>query len=81
MSPYLTACTGMDALVDAIEVYVSTANSPLYDLHALETVRLISANLLSVLFVDNEEILVDLGKEILESLGYAVTNYLSLRIQ
>jgi alcohol dehydrogenase class IV len=39
----------MDALVHAIEAYVSTANSPLYDLHALEAVRLISANLLSVL--------------------------------
>jgi alcohol dehydrogenase len=49
MSPYLTACTGMDALVHAIEAYVSTANSPLYDLHALEAVRLISANLLPVL--------------------------------
>jgi alcohol dehydrogenase len=49
MSPYLTACTGMDALVHAIEAYVSTANSPLYDLHALEAVRLISANLPSVL--------------------------------
>ena len=49
MSPYLTACTGMDALVHAIEAYVSTASSPLYDLHALEAVRLISANLLSVL--------------------------------
>ncbi len=49
MSPYLTACTGMDALVHAIEAYVSTANSPLSDLHALEAVRLIGANLLSVL--------------------------------
>jgi alcohol dehydrogenase len=49
MSPYLTACTGMDALVHAIEAYVSTANSPLYDIHALEAVRLISANLLSIL--------------------------------
>jgi alcohol dehydrogenase class IV len=39
----------MDALVHAIEAYVSTANSPLYDLHALEAVRLISANLLPVL--------------------------------
>lgn len=49
MSPYLTACTGMDALVHAIEAYVSTANSPLYDIHALAAVRLISTNLLSVL--------------------------------
>jgi alcohol dehydrogenase len=54
MSPYLTACTGMDALVHAIEAYVSTASSPLYDLHALEAVRLISANLLSVLINPND---------------------------
>jgi alcohol dehydrogenase len=49
MNPYLTACTGMDAMVHAIEAYVSTANSPLYDVHALEAVRLISSNLLPVL--------------------------------
>lgn len=54
MNPYLTACTGMDALVHAIEAYVSTANSPLYDLHALEAIRLISANLLSVLASPND---------------------------
>lgn len=41
MSSYLTACTGMDALVHAIEAYVSTANWPLLDLHALEAVRLV----------------------------------------
>lgn len=45
MSPYLTACTGMDALVHGIEAYVSNASSPLTDLHALEAVRLVSANL------------------------------------
>lgn len=55
MPPYLTACTGMDALVHAIEAYVSTANSPLYDLHATEAIRLISANLLPVL-VDPDNI-------------------------
>lgn len=41
----LTAATGIDALVHAIEAYVSTASSPITDLHALEAVRLISANL------------------------------------
>ncbi len=57
MPSYLTACTGMDALVHAIEAYVSTANSPLYDLHALEAIRLISANLLPVLIdPDNIEL-------------------------
>lgn len=49
MSPYLTACTGMDALVHAVEAYVSTANSPLLDLHALEAVRLVCDNLPKVL--------------------------------
>lgn len=45
MPPYLTACTGMDALVHAVEAYVSTANSPLLDLHALEAIRLVATNL------------------------------------
>ena len=46
MDPYLTACTGMDALVHAVEAYVSNASSPLTDLHALQAIRLIGANLL-----------------------------------
>jgi len=46
MDPYLTACTGIDALVHAIEAFVSTGSSPLTDVHALEAVRLISGNLL-----------------------------------
>lgn len=45
MDSYLTACTGMDALVHAIEAYVSNAHSPVTDLHALEAVRLVAANL------------------------------------
>jgi alcohol dehydrogenase class IV len=45
MDPYLTACTGMDALVHAIEAYVSDAHSPLYDIHALEAIRLITRHL------------------------------------
>jgi len=45
MDPYLTACTGMDALVHAIEAIVSTASSPLTDIHAFEAIRLISKNL------------------------------------
>lgn len=49
MSNYLTACTGMDALVHAIEAYVSTANSPITDLHALNAIKLIHVNLLNVL--------------------------------
>ena len=45
MDAHLTACSGMDALVHAIEAYVSTASSPLLDLHALEAIRLIAGNL------------------------------------
>ncbi len=46
MDPFLTACTGLDALVHAIEAFVSSGHSPLTDIHALEAMRLISSNLL-----------------------------------
>jgi alcohol dehydrogenase class IV len=46
MSDYLTACTGMDALVHAMEAYVSNAHSPITDLHALEAVRLVAGNMI-----------------------------------
>lgn len=49
MDAYLTACTGLDALVHAIEAFVSQANGPVSDLHALEAVRLIHGNLLACL--------------------------------
>lgn len=45
MSPYLSACTGMDALTHAIEAYVSQANSTFSDLYALEAIRIISSNI------------------------------------
>ncbi len=45
MNRDLTGCTGMDALVHAVEAYVSDAHSPVTDLHALEAVRLVTANL------------------------------------
>lgn len=41
MDDFLTACTGVDALVHAIEAYVSTGSGPLTDSHALEAIRLI----------------------------------------
>ncbi|MBL0715734.1 MAG: iron-containing alcohol dehydrogenase [Desulfosarcina sp.] len=49
MDAYLTACTGMDALVHAIEALVSNTSSPLTDLHALEAIRLIHRFLPEVL--------------------------------
>jgi alcohol dehydrogenase class IV len=45
MDPYLTACTGMDALVHAIEAVVSTASSPITDIHAFQAIRLVRRNL------------------------------------
>jgi alcohol dehydrogenase len=45
MDPYLTACTGIDALTHAIEAYVSTASSPVVDVHALAAIALVWNNI------------------------------------
>jgi alcohol dehydrogenase class IV len=45
MAPYLTACTGVDALTHAVEAYVSTASSPVVDVHALAGIGLVWNNL------------------------------------
>lgn len=45
MNPYLTACTGMDALTHAIEAYVSTVSSPITDLHALKAIEMVNTYL------------------------------------
>lgn len=45
MDAELTACTGVDALVHAVEAYVSDAQSPITNLHALEAVRLVTQNI------------------------------------
>jgi len=41
MDPYLTACTGVDAMVHAIEAYVSTGSGALTDMYALNAIKLI----------------------------------------
>jgi alcohol dehydrogenase len=57
MDPYLTACTGIDALVHAIEAFVSLAHSHIMDLHALEAIRLISKHLTrAIAEPDNQEL-------------------------
>ncbi|MBA3010949.1 MAG: iron-containing alcohol dehydrogenase [Proteobacteria bacterium] len=45
MDPYLTACTGMDALAHAVEAFASTAASKITDVHALEAIRLLTTHL------------------------------------
>lgn len=45
MDPFLTACTGVDALVHAIEAFVSTGSGSMTDMHALDAIRLINNHL------------------------------------
>jgi alcohol dehydrogenase len=45
MDPGLTACTGIDALAHGIEAFVSTASSPVVDVHALAAIRGVKENL------------------------------------
>lgn len=45
VSPYLTAATGMDAFSHGVEAYVSNASSFITDIFALNSIRLISQNL------------------------------------
>jgi len=49
MDRHLSLCTGIDALVHAVEAYVSSAGSDLTDLHALEAIRLLHRHLPEVL--------------------------------
>ncbi|MDY7220343.1 alcohol dehydrogenase-like regulatory protein ErcA [Denitrificimonas sp. JX-1] len=49
MDSFLAACTGIDALVHAIEAFVSVGSGPLTDTHALEAMRLISGNLVDMI--------------------------------
>jgi alcohol dehydrogenase len=47
LSPELTAHTGMDAITHSVEALVSNASSPVTDLHALESIRLMNDHLLA----------------------------------
>ncbi|EPR37539.1 iron-containing alcohol dehydrogenase [Desulfovibrio sp. X2] len=49
MPPYLTACTGLDALTHAIEAYVSNASFAITDHFALASMRRVAANLLQAI--------------------------------
>lgn len=74
MDPFLTACTGIDAMVHAIEAYVSNAQSAVTDLHALEAIRLVKGHLLDCI-IDSADVEAR-GKLMLASLeaGLAFSN-------
>lgn len=74
MSSELTACTAMDALCHAVEAFVSTAHSPITDVHALQAIRLITANLLPTIHEPDNMVL--RGRMMLASLeaGLAFSN-------
>lgn len=48
VDPFLSACTGVDALVHAIEAFVSTGAGPLTDMHALDAIRIINTHLVDL---------------------------------
>jgi alcohol dehydrogenase len=74
VDPHHTACTALDAFCHGMEAYVSAANSPVIDIHALEGIRLIWRNLLQAL--DSPEDLRLRGRLMLASLhsGLAFSN-------
>ncbi len=74
MDPYLTACTGMDALTHAIEAYVSNASSAITDTHALEAIRLISETIEKA--ITKERTIEDMHRMMMASThaGFAFSN-------
>jgi len=74
MDPYLTACTGLDALTHAIEAFVSTASSRMTDVHALEAMRLLSRSLIpSIRKLDDMELRTEVMQGSLQA-GLAFSN-------
>ncbi len=74
MDAYLTACTGMDALVHSIEAYLSTASSHITDNFALDAIKLIGENLKSsVLDLGNRDLRAKIMMASLEA-GIAFSN-------
>ena len=74
MGKYLTACTGVDALVHAVEAYVSNVASPVTDLHAIEAIKTVHEYLPKV--IKEPENMFYRGKMIYASLeaGLAFSN-------
>lgn len=54
MEPYLTACTGIDAMTHAIEAYVSLGASAVTDIHAVEAIKIIKSNIINAVSPDRK---------------------------
>ena len=74
MDSALTASTGVDALCHAIEAFVSTAHSPITDLHSLQAIALITSSLVRTIHKPDDVLL--RGRMMLASLeaGLAFSN-------
>ena len=57
MEPFLIACTGVDAMVHAVEAFVSTGAGPLTDSHALDVIRVIKDNLAGLVADPSDNVL------------------------
>lgn len=62
MDSYLTACTGLDALVHAVEAFISIGNGQMTDSNALEAISLVYNNLPKLL---NDEMNMDLREKVM----------------
>lgn len=54
MPPSITAQTGVDVLVHAIEAYIAKVSSPVSDMFAMEAIRLTSGNLRKAVYNGND---------------------------
>lgn len=74
LSAELTASTALDALCHSIEAFVSTAHSPITDVHALQAMQLVNGNLVATLKEPGD--MVRRGRMMLASLqaGLAFSN-------
>jgi alcohol dehydrogenase len=73
LPPALTAATGMDALTHSIEAYVSALSSPVNDLLALESIRLVAANLRAAV-ADGQDLQAREGMLLASTLGGIAIN-------
>ncbi len=73
LPPQLTAATGMDALTHSIEAYIGALSSPVNDLLALESIRLVATHLLKAV-QDGQDLVSREGMMLASTLGGIAIN-------